>query len=912
MPAMTSNLKNPRMTLSGRRATMAFRSWPAAAGGTIVKKTSEIWRALSREQRATLAEEFWDAVRSEDGLRSQGEVVRAVLQRKFRLRPSVAARLPVVRCVEYLANSAALDSDAAEALLKFAHVHRRSKMLARFCGLLDVPHENGTIADDAELKLDRDALAAAMETMRGEFAADDLDLYWDLLVALNPGRWELLAELRDHPEPEVLPEPPERVAEAVPKPLALEDASETPLDRLITRAIVEAGSGIAGAASQDDIEQIVDEFARLNVARHRSYFHLGFADLLLGDGARAELDGENESRRAWYSSGAIHGLMRERNFDGVIGIAERFRDAIRLLGSGRHAASASCVPLLAQAFVGAGRAPELDSIITAQGLALGEPPAAAFGHLLGFVTGQLRLGRVEDAAPLLDLLIHAMLFRERAELPVDEDLLREIQRRNAHRLRLQRQWDQADEAIRALLATGAASREGMLRTDLGMLACHKCGLAELALPASPEARAAFAESLAPGEAHFRESAECSGPGGHGEYALGVLLLARDEREQAVPYFERAVASMRRNPDVYRQLNLLARAQVYLGVCLAATENVDRVDQALEVLKQGLGVLPDEIPDLVAEALSTLAILRSGLTSQLLEELPPSMRDTLLDVAKTAELLSRLPTLRTSLAKRARNTARDPRERFNDYRALLRAARKAGSEELALQALDGLELLAGMDSLRSGFLDVVNDDALAGGIWEESERRLALVRLHTEAGEISSAVSLLEREAHHALSGNAGDAARQTEDLVGLIRELGSEPSAELLSRLAVAQGEDCEQPEEAAPCTARVLFIGGNEIQARYDERLRANIQAQHPQMELVIQHPAWNSNWGKQMNSWKQEFESADAVVLMPLVRTILGRMVRRRCSECEIPWFPCTGRGLASMERAVLAAACWTRDGG
>jgi len=883
-----------------------------------VKRIGEIWRALSKEQRATFAQEFWDAVGGDDSLRDSEAAVRAALQRKFRLRPNVAARLPVVRCVEYLANSAALDAEAAEALLKTAHVYRRSAMLARFCDLLEVPHENGAIAAEADvdLGLDRDRLSAAMETMRDEFAADDLELYWDVLIALTPDRWALLAELRDHPEVEVVREPPVEVEEPAPRvaeaaPPALEFATETPLDRLITRAIVEAGSGITGAASQDDIEQIVDEFARLNVARHRSYFHLGFADLLLGDGARAELDSENSSRRAWYSSGAIHGLMRERNFEGVTELAEQFRDSIRLLGSGRHPASASCVPLLAQAFVGADRAPELGLILTPQGLALGEPRTAAFGHLLRFVTGHLRLGRVEDAAPLLDLLMSAMSFRGHAGLPVDEDLAREIHRRNAHRLRLQRQWDRADAAIRELLETGADSREGMLRADLGMLACHKCGLAELTLPASPGPRAAFAESLTPGEAHFRASAECSGPGGHGEYALGVLLLARDEREQALPYFERAVASMRRNPDVYRQLNLLARAKVYLGICLAATENVERVDQALEVLKEGLGVLPDEVPDLVAEALSTLAILRSRPTSQLLEELPPSMRHTLLDVAKTAELLSRVPTLRASLEKRARNTARDPRERFNDYRALLRAARKAGSEELALRALDGLELLSEMDALRSDFLGVVNDDALTGGIWEESERRLALVRLHREAGEIAAAVSLLEREAHHALTGDTGDASRQADDLIGLVRELGSEPTPELLSRLAAAQSEDSEAPAEPGPCKARVLFIGGNEIQARYDDRLRANLRAAHPQLELVIQHPGWNSNWGKQMNAWKQEFELADAVVLMPLVRTILGRMVRRRCSEREIPWFPCTGRGLASMERAVLAAACWARDG-
>jgi len=43
---------------------------------------------------------------------------------------------------------------------------------------------------------------------------------------------------------------------------------------------------------------------------------------------------------------------------------------------------------------------------------------------------------------------------------------------------------------------------------------------------------------------------------------------------------------------------------------------------------------------------------------------------------------------------------------------------------------------------------------------------------------------------------------------------------------------------------------------------------------------------------------------VLMPFVRTELGRAVRRLCSEFGVPWVACTGKGYDSMERAIRTA--------
>jgi hypothetical protein len=54
---------------------------------------------------------------------------------------------------------------------------------------------------------------------------------------------------------------------------------------------------------------------------------------------------------------------------------------------------------------------------------------------------------------------------------------------------------------------------------------------------------------------------------------------------------------------------------------------------------------------------------------------------------------------------------------------------------------------------------------------------------------------------------------------------------------------------------------------------------------------------------------EDADAVVVMKMVRTLLGKSIRKRSGELGQPWIPCQGTGrqslLTSIEEALLVVA-------
>jgi hypothetical protein len=109
----------------------------------------------------------------------------------------------------------------------------------------------------------------------------------------------------------------------------------------------------------------------------------------------------------------------------------------------------------------------------------------------------------------------------------------------------------------------------------------------------------------------------------------------------------------------------------------------------------------------------------------------------------------------------------------------------------------------------------------------------------------------------------------------------------------------------------RVLFVGGNETQAQYESALRQKLERRDPntgaEVSLRFIMPGFNSNWDKTLDQVRTFEGRCDALVLMPFVRTELGRALRKLASQWDIPWLPCTGKGADSLERALRQALDW-----
>lgn len=100
----------------------------------------------------------------------------------------------------------------------------------------------------------------------------------------------------------------------------------------------------------------------------------------------------------------------------------------------------------------------------------------------------------------------------------------------------------------------------------------------------------------------------------------------------------------------------------------------------------------------------------------------------------------------------------------------------------------------------------------------------------------------------------------------------------------------------------KILFVGGNEVQARYDASIREELGKRWPGLELTFEHTGWSANWGRDVDHLVRQANHCDAIVIMRMIRTILGRTLREKVAR---PWVACTGTGRGIMLQSIREAA-------
>ena len=98
-------------------------------------------------------------------------------------------------------------------------------------------------------------------------------------------------------------------------------------------------------------------------------------------------------------------------------------------------------------------------------------------------------------------------------------------------------------------------------------------------------------------------------------------------------------------------------------------------------------------------------------------------------------------------------------------------------------------------------------------------------------------------------------------------------------------------------------MVGGAEGEARYDERIRAELAERHPEIEVRFLHSGWTSNWDVHLETFKRELPTVDGVMLLQHMRTEFGRSVRRLCGST--PWRASWAHGQKSIVNGILAVA-------
>jgi hypothetical protein len=152
---------------------------------------SIVWSHLPAEARALAARSLYTGERGDSTTRRLAD---AAIARTIRFREVAVRKLPLDRRVDYLARAVHPDDSLGSALLLALHMEHRRPMLAAFLDALEIPHENGAIADASQLAPQSpDRLAAAAERLFGEFPADNVEVYLASLLAMDPETWGALA-----------------------------------------------------------------------------------------------------------------------------------------------------------------------------------------------------------------------------------------------------------------------------------------------------------------------------------------------------------------------------------------------------------------------------------------------------------------------------------------------------------------------------------------------------------------------------------------------------------------------------------------------------------------------------------------------------------------------------------------------
>ncbi len=698
--------------------------------------------------------------------------------------------------------------------------------------------------------------------------------------------------------------PPEPVGGTLaPDPLEAAEAFTT-LDRLLVRTVVAALQGVTGAFSLDEVDDLVGEVVDLNDTRLASRFHLGFLDALLERPPALSGAGDNAPRRAAYLCGRLQGAMRRHGPAGLLAafdaVSAGEREELRAAGGPLAAETAR---VLVPALLDAGRVDEAVRWLRETWRPAGRQDAEL---LLRWARHALTAGLPDDARRVLEALEGHLprLSGARAASEVGFQL----HRRRAIAERHLGLAAAAEARLRGLEAAAETPlQRAQLVTDLALVGLGVRGLEGLALPEEPTQRATFAAALAPHAPGLRAAAEAGVPLASFLLALGALARGDDASDDRAEPLRRAVAAMTEDDRTFwERSGVLPRARAVLALLELrrldlgqATAAAARLETALETP----GALPrDLVDDGLRQALLADAPGAVGLASAFLRAHGPAVLDHDLTqaLARAADAGARVALVDALEASPAGRTAST---RFALLETALGGLVAAGDEALAARALDGLERLACEDGEAAALLRLLADERLWAGVWSRAEVRELRARLLEGLGRLDEAVAELSALAHAAIS----DEDEEAPELVARVRALGGAAAdVEALERRLRAHEAHGPAPSPVSPLPRpiRLLFLGGNETQARYEQALTAWLAAEHPLVTVEFEFPGWGSNWGRLIERLAPALERADGLVLMRFVRTQLGRSARARAGELGLPWVPCTGHGEQAIRRALERA--------
>jgi hypothetical protein len=276
--------------------------------------------------------------------------------------------------------------------------------------------------------------------------------------------------------------------------------------------------------------------------------------------------------------------------------------------------------------------------------------------------------------------------------------------------------------------------------------------------------------------------------------------------------------------------------------------------------------------------------------------------------QSADILPQNAQKRVAYAQWLPGSKRKKKDVFDQLCQVVRWDIKAGKLEAAEIAIDGLEQLAEeSDEFATDLLNLVSEKGVVPDIMEEATQLELRIRLLLRLKRDTDAVQLmLERFRKAATSSNAWHR-EQSLELLAELKATEADLSQVSVIAAKLAAEFDSNNTGNDIIATAgkvRVIYVGGNEIQQRYEKDIVAELAVEHPNLSVDFEYPGWSSNWASVADGIKSRLGDYDGLVLSYFVRTIFGRTIRKMCTD-TCPWWAAPGHGKASIKRGILAAA-------
>lgn len=887
-----------------------------------------LWNALTPDERQAATHAYLES--DSVGRRPLNKVVAEA--RRF--RPATVQKWTVAKIVQEMRTVPLHDPGVALRLLRCSQIPGRLPMVSAFLDAVGIRHTDGSVDSIKRLDASEDTLRSAASELVAEYGPRAVVIY--VLVLRLDGapigekaRGWLQAHFEE-PVAEAVGDEDDSVTvslgEADPADEEEADATEddpvrqaslTTLDRLLMKATQNSAHGIVGALDEDQIDDAVGEFVKLNSTRNKSYFHAGYRDVLFGRPIVDQLPSEAPASVRWYWAGAIRGWARRERW-GQIANAFASSPVVQQLGSGSNNASAAAVCDVVEALHRENRTEEVAGFVKKRALVAAP---RLFEMLLDATTNLLRAGDAANARPIFELLMQTRGTLEERGVAPPQRVLLAAHRRTAHCLRGLHEHGRSRRLLTGLLDEDPDPNvHAMVHADLGLMGGGFDALEDVALPLRQDELHGVLERLMTGKEHFRESVKAGREySSHGHYCLGVLYLGQaggeKEFQRAEHHLQRARMHFSEQANSYAD-ELVRRTNLYVAVAKTLQLQYDKFANAADMITKALGAgarIPAYLINRTVEAF-TLADDKSDLR-RVTDAIVEAGGDAVLDeLADCAAALDCCPALVDQLRSRADSKRRSGSARAADLRATLRGYMMAGDLARAGEVLDGLESLALNKVGGSEFVELLSHPDRYDPAWTPDDAAIALAHCHEAQGAYHDATSVLRDVFHRLMAKDTDTALLDAAGLLQRISRYGIERLSYSDMRVRydaavadVAEADDGRVADQAQRLV-KVLVMGGAEQQARSEDSVRSALRTRCPHVRPTFIQTGWSSNWERPLQEFNRQVENHDALVILRFIRTNLGRRVRREWPGSR-PWRFCWSGGVGAIVDAVERAAAAVR---